>query len=357
MSSRPSRKLGRSPASDAKSRKRIRIKSASASAARTSIRKRRLRRRSIAAAEIVEPISNISFLPPLVPAKAWEPPVDAAAAAEQPTSQPFTQVTGTFHGKKCIQETGDPDTEGEVKFLFCISRMNPPTPGHLLLIEEMIDIAKQENIPDIHIILSQTLDKNNPIKCDDATEISKRYVLDRMIEKVKRDSAFSGNINIICSQNPMFQIAATVQTKFSPETTVKIILVAGSDRCDNYLKAVPNMIKNTSQIKSYRLMVLPRTAAAAAPGDLSDRSAISGSRVRKLVAAADRADFNKLYGSYLPETDKGSLYDAIDLGMKNNKNAAKTKEGEVPPHCSGRVKFFMLNGGSMSAGSRTRRRR
>jgi hypothetical protein len=236
--------------------------------------------------------------------------------------------------------------------------MNPPTPGHLLLIEEMIDIAKQENIPDIHIILSQTLDKNNPIKCDDATEISKRYVLDRMIEKVKRDSAFSGNINIICSQNPMFQIAATVQTNFSPETTVKIILVAGSDRCDNYLKAVPSMIKNTPQIKSYRLMVLPRTAAAA-PGDVTDRSAISGSRVRKLVAATNRADFNNLYGSYLPETDKGSLYDAIDRGMKNNKNAAKSKDVEPPQHCSGRVKFFMINsgGGDGGGGRRTRRRR
>jgi len=57
--------------------------------------------------------------------------------------------------------------------IYTVARMNPPTLGHVSLIENMMEEAVHRNVKKIHIILSSKIDsKKNPLEPED-----KRYIL------------------------------------------------------------------------------------------------------------------------------------------------------------------------------------
>ena len=68
--------------------------------------------------------------------------------------------------------------------IFTLARMNPPTPGHLHLIQKLIEEAIRKNIGEVYIILSKTNDNNeNPIPCPekinvlgDANDVTKTMI-------------------------------------------------------------------------------------------------------------------------------------------------------------------------------------
>ena len=54
----------------------------------------------------------------------------------------------------------------ENTILFTIGRMNPPTSGHMMLIRKMMLYALNNNLTQINLILSGSVDnKKNPISC------------------------------------------------------------------------------------------------------------------------------------------------------------------------------------------------
>jgi hypothetical protein len=56
--------------------------------------------------------------------------------------------------------------------VFTIARMNPPTPGHLVLIQKLIETACKLDVDHVYIILSKTVgNEENPISCDDKVDI------------------------------------------------------------------------------------------------------------------------------------------------------------------------------------------
>jgi nicotinic acid mononucleotide adenylyltransferase len=60
----------------------------------------------------------------------------------------------------------------ERTIIFTIARMNPPTPGHLQLIENLINEAIIRNVNEVFIILSRTIDNDeNPIQCPEKINI------------------------------------------------------------------------------------------------------------------------------------------------------------------------------------------
>jgi hypothetical protein len=85
--------------------------------------------------------------------------------------------------------------------IFTIARMNPPTPGHLFLIENMIDMALKENVNQINIILSSTVDsEKNPIECEEKRRILYNSALNKakqmLIEEMPENNIQINNINI-----------------------------------------------------------------------------------------------------------------------------------------------------------------
>jgi len=68
--------------------------------------------------------------------------------------------------------------------IYTVARMNPPTLGHVSLIENMMEEALSRNVKKIHIILSSKVDsKKNPLEPED-----KRYILQSYgISRAKTD--------------------------------------------------------------------------------------------------------------------------------------------------------------------------
>lgn len=73
--------------------------------------------------------------------------------------------------------------------IFTIARMNPPTPGHIFLIENMIEKALDNYVKKVYIILSCKHDaQKNPLKPDQKQKILQRYGIPRAKrELIKRN--------------------------------------------------------------------------------------------------------------------------------------------------------------------------
>jgi hypothetical protein len=56
--------------------------------------------------------------------------------------------------------------------IFTMSRMNPPTPGHLFLIQKLIEEGIKQNTNKVYVILSKTNDNNeDPIACENKINV------------------------------------------------------------------------------------------------------------------------------------------------------------------------------------------
>jgi hypothetical protein len=80
-------------------------------------------------------------------------------------------------------------------FIFSFVRMNPPTPGHLLVVESMINEALILDVNRIFVILSNTMDDINPIPCSSSTiPVPKTKKLEKIIAANPIDYAFKSEI-------------------------------------------------------------------------------------------------------------------------------------------------------------------
>ena len=80
-------------------------------------------------------------------------------------------------------------------FIFSFVRMNPPTPGHLLVIEAMINEALKLNVNRIFVILSNSMDEKNPIPCSlDTIPKPKTKKMEAIIAANPIDYAFKSEI-------------------------------------------------------------------------------------------------------------------------------------------------------------------
>jgi hypothetical protein len=100
------------------------------------------------------------------------------------------------------------------KIIFTIARMNPPTPGHMLLIERLITEAISNKVDNVYIILSSSnANSDNPLDCDykktilsDVNSIVENYkkiMMDKNPTKNKEIQHI--NVTIICSKNPFME--------------------------------------------------------------------------------------------------------------------------------------------------------
>lgn len=116
-----------------------------------------------------------------------------------------------------------------------IGRMNPPTPGHIRILNVMIKKAQQLDVSNIYVILSHTHgNADNPLSCP-----NKRKILLNAMSHAS--SSRSGvKINVICTNpNDEFPIPDAIQRLIElhghPKIQkLKILLVSGSDRNKSY---------------------------------------------------------------------------------------------------------------------------
>jgi len=205
----------------------------------------------------------------------------------------------------------------ENTIIFTIARMNPPTPGHLYLIENMIDLAIKENVNQINIILSSTVDsEKNPIECEEKRQLLYNYVLEtakkNSIQKYPNDVDKINNLNfeIICmndeidtsfsSKNPVIGKLKYILYKLYgyPKPDLKVILVIGQDRKDDFLflkQSINNFDNSNLYPINFEVFVVER------PED-----AISATKIRGYATSRDEKD------------EQQFLYNMNKVGIQNN---------------------------------------
>ena len=229
--------------------------------------------------------------------------------------------------------------------IFTLARMNPPTPGHLYLIQRLMEEAIEKNVSHVYIILSKTNDNNeNPISCpekinilgepDDITKTMIQTLRQKMINETTNVELKSKIENIkvytICVPE---QKGATPFTPLIPivgnTPNANLILIIGDDR-KNLLDSITDFFFKWDNVHSINGIILPREEMneykmkSKDPQELDKLdiskvpiNAMSASFVRNIVKNQRRDKFTELYSPYLDEQKIPTLYENILEGVQN----------------------------------------
>jgi nicotinic acid mononucleotide adenylyltransferase len=214
--------------------------------------------------------------------------------------------------------------------IFTIGRMNPPTPGHLFIIQKLIEEGIQKNVGEVFIILSKTNDNDeNPIPCpekkrmlghyDDASRTMinslKKEMIDNTEDEGIKERIDKMIVNIICvpekkGATPFTSIIDIVKSKSEIPDLIpdlNLFLIIGGDR-ENMLDSVTDvMFKKYPNVKSVDGIVLHRKSMdkykKMSPELLSDidisevreNNGFSGTLIRKLVKNDFYDKFKEVY--------------------------------------------------------------
>ena len=202
----------------------------------------------------------------------------------------------------------------ENKVYLTIGRMNPPTPGHKLLIKGMIREALANGLSQVSIILSSTLDADKNLLFGE----EKRRFIYKIIERIKQEiieeaSSEGGGgegggggpgggpdieaqinefvVEIICMDDPTLQVLGKhpiikslryILSLYGNDereegNKPKIVLKIGQDRANDY-----NWLPKSFPTNEFAIEPIPR-----------DVGAISATYVRSLVSPGDNEHANK----------------------------------------------------------------
>lgn len=177
--------------------------------------------------------------------------------------------------------------------VFTFGRFNPPTTGHALLINKVVDIAYSTGA-DNRIYASQSCDpEKNPLPHSDKVSFLKQLFPKANISSDKK----AGAINLV--------LPLLVKEKYR-----NIVFVVGSDRVPEFTALFAKYIKSKKEKdfdpkKHYDFDSFKVVSAGERDPDASDVSGISGSKMREFVRNNDFASFMK----YVPTKN-------VSLGRK-----------------------------------------
>lgn len=255
------------------------------------------------------------------------------------------------------------DAPNNNTIIFTISRMNPPTPGHLLLIQKLIEEAIRQNVQKVFVILSKTNDNNeNPIDCQEKINILSESVdamnnmviglKNKMKIELERQELDNENtrskidrieVFFLCVRpdqpSPIFPLYDIVR-EHSDIPDLNLFMIVGDDRADFLDTIADSFLFKNENIHSVGGQILAREDMDAfkrlSPQELSKIdisevpiSAFSASFVRKLVKLGMKDKFDDVYKPYLTQDKIDHLYEIISDGL--SKPEPKSKSSAVKP--------------------------
>jgi hypothetical protein len=246
----------------------------------------------------------------------------------------------------------------ETTIIATIARMNPPTPGHLLLVERMILEAASNNLTQISIILSHSVDSDeNPLDCWTKRDIFLHTSIDRFKEHLAlthpdlERNIRSINVVIVCMDDPFQEevpeISATttpilkalnyILFKFYmyPRPGLNVKLFIGDDR--DYSKFLgPSLTRKAVRV-GFEQIQLERTSMStfksmkcAQLSDLDVDSvpipAMSASFVRNLIKCRLPEQFAKVMKkAFLEDREIEELYGLLSDAIPENRSLGGRK--------------------------------
>jgi len=200
-----------------------------------------------------------------------------------------------------------------------LGRMNPPTTGHLALIQSLFETAIQHEDPIVVVVLSSKtgretptkkevetgkLPKDNPLPCN-----MKAEVVNKMVALLKAaDARFTDvRFQVVCNANPFTAVGGVVTT-CTPE---RVLITLGNE---------PEKVKLGSGLSEFLLRRRPDLQVGL---NYVGRNGMSGTLVRKLVLDQNRNGFRGAYNGHLAPPNIDQLFTNIDARL--NKTALETK--------------------------------
>ncbi len=189
--------------------------------------------------------------------------------------------------------------ESKSKLKTCVTafgRVNPPTAGHMKLLSAMENIGKKERANDVRFYGSLSQDaKRNPL--DHETKLN-------YLQKMAKNAGL--RVAIMKGARSVNTVIKMLED-LSKEGFEKVVLVAGSDRIDEYRR-----------FEKYALDFGIKEYEVVSAGDRDpDADGVTGLSASKMRAAVVNKDFNtfKLGVPDLSNTDAKLLYTATKKGM------------------------------------------
>jgi hypothetical protein len=259
----------------------------------------------------------------------------------------------------------------ENTFIFSFVRMNPPTPGHLILIKTLIYKAVELNSEKAYVITSSSVDGKNPIPCSSDTipkpkikadgaiisqltqpnSIYKSMILEEMISVYKRQLSENETnlenkskienlkIIVLCSSGSPFGFIGNIIYRDFIEKgipKINIFFIVGRDRAD-FLDIIVDNFKSKDYINSIDGEILGREGMESLKNTgigtrtISDinPSEYSASFIRGLVKNGKREEFYEVYKNYLLPEDIEKMYQTIQIGI--NMKIPTSKDGVENP--------------------------
>jgi len=181
-------------------------------------------------------------------------------------------------------------------------RMNPPTTGHLKVIQKVQDVAKEVG-GEHHMIVSHTQDsKKNPLSGEQKVKHLKRY-------------APGANIKSSSKENPtVFSHAAELHKK----GVTHLHVVAGSDRVPEYKKKFQelNGKPNKEGNVPFHFKKITIHSAGTRDPDAEGDTGISGTKMRKHVENNDFKSFRKGVPAHVSDKHVKELMHDVHKGMR-----------------------------------------
>jgi len=230
------------------------------------------------------------------------------------------------------------NVNNDKEIIFTIGRMNPPTPGHVGLIEALIKTALNKGLSQINIILSHSVDNvKNPLECEEKRMILYSGIIDTLKDKLSQlqpeyaDKIKSMIVEIICmndetpeafGNNPIMKSVEYILTLYGyPREGLTMYLIIGEDRKNGYKFIGDGLSKKSPPVGFDDSIVLPRS-----------ESAMSATYIRGLATsgtAEDKQTFLSHYAAIgIPEQQAEYIYDQIRDNIEPIEQPAKKAKTE-----------------------------
>ena len=263
-------------------------------------------------------------------------------------------------------------------FIFTIARMNPPTPGHLLIIEELINEALTKEAGEVYVILSKSNETNDdPLDCQTKKEVILKMLTSEPGQPLGRDDigefvvSKQIKVYILCvpdlglvsknansskrkSKNDtpkkvlstpftyLKSLSLHLYTKGGP---LNMMLIVGEDRKAMMDNIVHLFLDTPEHIFQMAVKAFGRGEGNQSMEYLKEMSknkeafnklnigmkelvgSISGSMVRNFVKTGNTEKFQELYEGLLTNEEIDSLFENIKTGMSLH---TKTKPKSAP---------------------------
>lgn len=180
-------------------------------------------------------------------------------------------------------------------------RMNPPTTGHLKVVNKVQDVAKEVG-GEHHMIVSHTNDpKKNPLTAEQKVKHLRRYAPD-------------ANIKAASKENPtLFSHAAELHK----QGVTHLHVVAGSDRVNEYKQKFKelNGKANKEGKVAFNFKKITVHSAGTRDPDAEGDTGMSGTKMRDHASKNDFKSFRKGIPAHVSDEHAKELMNDVRKGM------------------------------------------